>query len=48
VLAIVAAAEVTVLLAGSFSLTGFAAMVLCVQAAAAAAMLTIAWRARPS
>jgi O-antigen/teichoic acid export membrane protein len=44
-LAIVAGAEVAVLLAGSFSLTGFAAMVLCVQAVTAATMLALAWRA---
>ncbi len=47
VLAVMAAAEVAVLLGGSFSLTGFAATVLGVQTAAAAAMWTIAWRARP-
>ncbi len=47
-LAVVAVAEVVVLLAGSFSLTGFAAMVLCVQAAAAAALMLVAWRSAAS
>ncbi|HEX6388681.1 MAG TPA: oligosaccharide flippase family protein [Solirubrobacteraceae bacterium] len=47
-LGLVAAAEVAVLLAGSFSLTGFAATVLCVQAVAAATMLALALRARPA
>jgi O-antigen/teichoic acid export membrane protein len=41
-LAAVAAAEVAVLLSGSFSLTGYAAAVLCVQAAAAATMACFA------